>query len=162
VRIMNWKQGPRRQDAHQTSRARTLRRTMTPDEEILWSRLRNGGLNGLKFRRQVPFGPYFLDFYCAEARLAIEVDGGQHFQEDVIEYDRVRSDYLRRHGLRVVRYSNKDVLASMGVVLEEILRESSPGPSGHPLLFKEREIPRGSSLSLFEKERVGARIQPKI
>ena len=71
---------------------------MTDAESRLWYSLRRHGLNGYKFRRQHPFGPYILDFYCAAARLAIEVDGGQHFEESQQMADTERTRHLEQQG----------------------------------------------------------------
>jgi very-short-patch-repair endonuclease len=72
--------------------ARDFRRALTPQEQKLWNGLRNRGLAGLKFRRQHPMSGAIPDFYCAEARLIIEADGGVHLDIDRKEYDRVRDD----------------------------------------------------------------------
>jgi very-short-patch-repair endonuclease len=74
-----WKEGPRRQGAVKTKQARVLRQQMTDAERALWRVLKNRNIAGVKFRRQVPLGPYYLDFYSAEAKLVIELDGGQHY-----------------------------------------------------------------------------------
>jgi very-short-patch-repair endonuclease len=67
--------------------ARSLRNNQTPAEQLLWSKLRSRGLSGFKFRRQHPIDHYILDFYCHEARLGIEIDGGHHANEDISEKD---------------------------------------------------------------------------
>ena len=82
-----------------------MRRISTDAERRLWLLLRDRRLDGLKFRRQVPFGPYILDFVCFDRRLVIEVDGGQHADSD---RDRVRDEYLRAEGFRTVRYWNNE------------------------------------------------------
>lgn len=88
--------------------AKHLRSQLTDCERLLWRRLRNRGLAGMKFRRQHPHPPYVLDFYCAELMLVIELDGGQHFDEAGREKDRQRTLYLQKQGLEVVRFSNLD------------------------------------------------------
>jgi very-short-patch-repair endonuclease len=98
---------------------RTLRTQQTDAENLVWSLLRNRRLGGAKFRRQHPLPPYVLDFYCHEARLAIELDGGQHLES---ERDTQRDAWLERHGIRVLRYWNNDVLAQTESVLEDIWR----------------------------------------
>jgi very-short-patch-repair endonuclease len=73
-------------------RARKLGKNQTPEKAILWSRLRNRRLNGLKFYRQRPIGPYIADFYCAQHRLVIELDGGGHLRRQT--YDQRRTEWL--------------------------------------------------------------------
>jgi 5-oxoprolinase (ATP-hydrolysing) len=103
-------------------RARTLRRGQTDAEALLWSIVRNGGLAGLKFRRQHPLvvgnTRYIADFYCHEARLVIELDGGQHAEQEA--YDNKRTDALAREGIQVLRFWNNDVLGQTEAVLETI------------------------------------------
>ena len=113
--------------------ARHLRYQLTECERLLWRQLRNRGLAGFKFRRQHPCPPYVLDFYCAELRLVVELDGGQHFDEAGRAKDRLRTAYLQHHGLEVLRFSNLDVIRNLEGVLTEILswietRTSHPNP----------------------------------
>jgi very-short-patch-repair endonuclease len=110
-------------------RARRLRRDATEAEKALWLRLRNRGFEGLKFRRQVPFGRYALDLFCEELQLVIELDGGQHAD---LERDVVRTRYLGSQGLRVLRFWNNDVLSNMEGVLEslKLFIANHPSPSG--------------------------------
>lgn len=89
--------------------ARDLRRVQTPAEVRLWRLLRNRQLWGFKFRRQEPAGPFVLDFYCPEARLAVELDGGGHNEPHQRARDRRRSVALSRLGIRVLRYWNNEV-----------------------------------------------------
>ena len=102
------------------SRARVLRRTLTPPEARLWVCPRRGGLGGLKFRRQHPLGPYVLDFYCAEARLAVEIDGAVHDHPDRMAHDRRRSAWLEARGLAVMRVTAEDVRVNLEGVLASI------------------------------------------
>jgi len=90
--------------------ARKLRRTQTPQEIILWSRLRNRGLKNLKFRRQHPIGGYIVDFICLEERLVIELDGWQHKIEERKIYDKDRTKFLEENGYRVLRFWNNEVI----------------------------------------------------
>jgi very-short-patch-repair endonuclease len=109
-------------------RARQLRRDQTDAERLLWQRLRSRQLSGFKFRRQVPMGPYIVDFLCREVRLVVEVDGGQHNEER----DAERTAMLERAGLRVVRFWNNEVLENLeGVLvrLAEMLEEQRGLPS---------------------------------
>jgi len=101
-----------------TDRARLLRQNATNVERRLWYRLRARSINGFKFVRQEPIGPYVVDFICRERRLIVELDGGQH--ADNIS-DKKRDKWLVDHGYRVVRFWNTDVLTNMNGVLETIL-----------------------------------------
>jgi very-short-patch-repair endonuclease len=101
--------------------ARRLRRDSTDAERALWRRLRGRRLEGYKFRRQVPFDPYIADFVCDDAKLVIEVDGGQHDWDR--EKDEIRTRYIEAFGFRVIRYWNNDVLSNMDGVLQQILIE---------------------------------------
>jgi len=105
-----------------THRARDLRRDATFPERLLWSRVRGGGLAGLKFRRQQAIGPFVVDFYCAAAALVIEIDGLTHVGRGA-EAEQ-RSEYLSREGLRVLQYTNDDVLSDVGAVAEDIARQA--------------------------------------
>ena len=86
-------------------RARRLRKTLTPQELGLWLRLKNRQLGGFRFRRQHPLGPYILDFYCADRRLAVEIDGEVHSQPDQIAHDRRRDAYFLDKGIDTLRLS---------------------------------------------------------
>src|SRR6266513_4263664 len=90
-------------------RARLLRKKTTDAERILWRHLRNRNFAGYKFRRQHPFDPYILDFYCPAARLAIELDGGGHSYRTNQIRDRTRSEFLARRGITVLRFWNHQV-----------------------------------------------------
>ncbi|MGH9427633.1 MAG: endonuclease domain-containing protein [Terriglobia bacterium] len=101
-----------------TEKARLLRKNQTIAERTLWQKLRNRGLIQYKFRRQVPVGPYIVDFICLSARLIVEIDGGQHaVQED---YDKARDDFLRGNGYHVLRFWNNQVLENLEEVLESL------------------------------------------
>ncbi len=130
--MLQWKKGPRRQERIKTQRARELRKRMTDAERQLWRLLRNRSLQGLKFRRQVPFGPFYLDFYCAEGNIAIELDGGQHCESIEKARDARRDAYLRSKGLYVFRYSDRDLLIDSKRVLEDLLKFVNQGKF-HPL-----------------------------
>src|ERR1051326_216543 len=111
------------------STARRLRRNQTDAERILWLRLRDRRLNGLKFRRQVPIDRYVVDFFCADAHLIIELDGGQHATAD--ETNRTRA--LEAMGYLVLRFWNNEVHENIDGVLQTILsvldRSGPPRPS---------------------------------
>ncbi len=97
-------------------RARELRSRTTDAEKRHWRHLRNRQLGGHKFRRQRPLGPYVVDFMCLEARLVVEVDGGQHSPDA----DRERDLYLEKQGFRVLRFWNNEVLENTDGVLARI------------------------------------------
>ncbi|RDZ27020.1 endonuclease domain-containing protein [Lysobacter silvisoli] len=105
--------------------ARHLRRGMTDAESRLWFHLRNRALDGRKFRRQVPIGPYVVDFVCVQARLALELDGGQYVG---FTKDPARTAFLRKQGYRVLRFWNNDVLQRTDAVLEQVLTALAPDP----------------------------------
>jgi len=100
-------------------RAKEMRRQMTPAEEKLWQRLRAHRLGGLKFRRQHPLGPFIADFYCAEYRLVVEIDGGIHTQQ--AEHDQARTEQFEAYGYRVIRFKNTEVEQDIEKVLEKII-----------------------------------------
>ncbi len=108
-----------------TGAARVLRRHSTDAERVLWRHLRNRQLKGKKFRRQAPIGPYVVDFVCHEARLVVEVDGGQHAQAR--DRDQARDAWLRSQGYRVLRFWNNEVLRNTQGVLERIAEELGGG-----------------------------------
>ncbi len=94
-----------------TTRAQALRRSMTKEERRLWYEyLRN---YPYQFRRQVTCGRFILDFYCAAARLAVELDGSQHYTLEGQAYDKERTEYLQGLGIRVLRFSNVDILQNL-------------------------------------------------
>jgi very-short-patch-repair endonuclease len=90
--------------------------------------LRRCNLCGYRFRRQVPVAGYILDFYCMSAALAVEADGGQHNNETAREYDRRRTGVLLNKGIRVIRFSDFDILKNPDAVVETIYRELSGEP----------------------------------
>lgn len=102
-------------------RRRDLRRRETDAETYLWRKLKNKALQGLKFWRQYSVGPYVLDFYCPSKRLAIELDGDQHAEEESIRYDRERTNYLESKSIRVLRFWNNEILTNREGVLKRIL-----------------------------------------
>ena len=106
-------------------RARRLRRRLTPAEARLWIALRRRNLR-CKFRRQHPFGPYILDFYCPEQQLAVEVDGGVHDNDEQAAHDRRRTQWLASQGVRVIRCTNEEVRDHLDGVLAWIEQEIVP------------------------------------
>lgn len=109
--------------------ARSLKKVMTPAENLLWQNLRNRNLNNFKFRRQHPISNFIVDFYCHEIKLVIEVDGAIHFVDDNPEYDKFRTHQLEGFGLKVIRFRNEEVLENMSMVLAEIRKYLTPNPS---------------------------------
>lgn len=111
----------RREQPWLTNRSRALRASATSAEAILWSRLRSRRLNGFKFVRQEPLGPYFADFVCRDRRLIVEVDGGTHGESHEAAVDAARMAALEKLGYRIVRVSNGDVYDNIDGVLETVL-----------------------------------------
>ncbi|MFZ0678222.1 endonuclease domain-containing protein [Candidatus Binatus sp.] len=105
-----------------------LRQHMTLEERVIWNELRGNRL-GAHFRRQQPLAPYIVDFYCHAAHLVVEIDGSPHRGQQ--GYDRMRDDYLMRHGIQVLRLSNQSVrddLASAIATIRAALRRKDPNP----------------------------------
>ena len=126
--------------------AKQLRRNMTDAEHRLWKHLRAHRLDGQKFRRQQPIGPYIVDFVHFGARVVVEADGGQHVQSP---HDAARDAWLMRQGLRVLRFWNDDILLHTDAVLDSIwkaLREGAPSPPA-PLPQGARGARQKSALS---------------
>jgi len=133
--------------------ARKLRKEQTDAETKLWHMLRDRRLAGKKFRRQHPIPPYVVDFFCNEERLVIEIDGGQHAKAK--ERDEARTAFLEKHGYRVIRFWNNEVLKETEAVLERIWRElnrpspPAPLPEGEGRLARvefERREPEGEEV----------------
>ncbi|MGJ0516828.1 MAG: endonuclease domain-containing protein [Methylomicrobium sp.] len=99
-------------------KARSLRKSQTNVEQLLWQQLRNKRLCNYKFRRQFPIAPYITDFICLELKLIIELDGGQHANQT--RYDDQRTLFLEQRGFKVVRFWNNDVIDNMSGVLEAV------------------------------------------
>lgn len=120
----------RGRDPYQMPVARKLRRDETVAEKLLWDQLRGRKLNGIKFVRQAPVGPYVADFLCRERKLVVELDGATHATADEIEYDKRRTSFLARSGYRVIRFDNAAVFESVdgvtAIILEALTSESSP------------------------------------
>ncbi|MEM1303756.1 MAG: endonuclease domain-containing protein [Planctomycetota bacterium] len=100
--------------------ARQLRSSQTEAEHKLWSAIRKRQLAGFRFRRQFAIGPYVSDFECFEAKLIVELDGGQHNSPDGREHDSQRTAYMEEHGYAVLRFWNSDVTDDLDAVLEKI------------------------------------------
>jgi very-short-patch-repair endonuclease len=106
--------------------ARELRRVSTEAEQLLWQYLRNRKLLGKKFRRQHVFCGFILDFYCPEGKLGIELDGSIHLKQK--EYDVLRQKIIEEQGIRIVRFSNKDIITDIRKVLD-VIRKHLAYPS---------------------------------
>ena len=98
-----------------TTKARNLRKNQTDVEQILWQQLRSRQLLNCKFRRQMPFAPYIVDFVCLDHHLIIELDGSQHQEQKT--YDEKRSAFLQNHGFTVLRFWNNEVIENLAGVL---------------------------------------------
>ena len=114
--------------------AREMRKNPTKVENILWQQLRNKKFEGRIFRRQHPVDIFIVDFYCHSERLVIEVDGGVHEVKDIKSRDQGRTDEMNRFDLRVIRFTNEEIINDMTSVLEKIkqnfLPTNPPSPSG--------------------------------
>lgn len=127
------------------TRAKTLRKQMTEAEKRLWASLRAHRLDGLSFRRQVPFGAFIADFVCHERRIVIEVDGGQHADS---KRDLQRDQWFCMKGYRVLRFWNSDVLQNFSGVLQIItgaVQDRTPLPNPPPQGGREQTIAAGES-----------------
>lgn len=104
-------------------KGRQLRSNLTDAEKLLWSKIRKRQIKNYQFNRQKPIDNYVVDFYCDRAHLVIEIDGGQHYEDRNIELDRKREEFLKNLGLRVMRFSNLDILKNINNVVDKIYKE---------------------------------------
>jgi very-short-patch-repair endonuclease len=118
-------------------RAKALRKNMTTAERKLWSLVRRNQL-GFHFGRQAPLGPFIVDFYCPAAKLAVELDGIHHDLSDENDYDKVREEYLKARGLKVVRFKNNEILRNVTNVLAEIQPQIASSTA-----YKNKDNPHG-------------------
>jgi very-short-patch-repair endonuclease len=139
----------------QRGRAKQLRRTMTPAETLLWRYLKANRIDGLGFRRQVPFRNYIADFACMSARLIVELDGGSHDAETQRQSDRVRDAFFIAEGFHVLRFANHDVISNLEGVVEAI-REAALHKTTPPSLSLPHKGGGNGETSIFEK------IQPSV
>ena len=114
--------------------AKVLRKSMTDAERVLWQYLRAGRLSGFKFKRQQPFGRYIVDFVCFEAKVMIELDGGQH--QDAAVQDAMRDSWLKAQGFSVLRFWNNEFLQNQAGCLESVLAELEATLSLNPSPLK--------------------------
>ena len=123
--------------------AQSLRNNATPAERRLWWHLSKRQLQGHKFSRQMPIGPFVADFLCRKARLVIEVDGGQHCES---RRDQSRTDFIEAQGFRVIRFWNNEVLENIEGVLLTIAQAMADSPPPAPSRKREgksREAAKG-------------------
>ena len=128
--------------ALQLQRAKTLRVAATPQEKKLWRALRDRvPLDGTHFRRQVPIGPYIVDFCCLASRLIVELDGNQHGTDEALSYDARRTALIESHRFRVLRLTNHEVNIALESVLDTIAAALPPTPTPSPSPQKGGEEP---------------------
>lgn len=135
---------------------RNLRRNQTDAERKLWSKLRNRQLFGIKFSRQFSVGNYILDFCSPEYKLAIEADGGQHYEDIGKKKDEVRTKELSKSGIEIIRFSDMDILNNIEGVCEAIVkviedRKIAPSPLFSPQ--RGEDIVVGDSFSLLGRRK---------
>jgi very-short-patch-repair endonuclease len=116
----------------QRGRVKQLRQTMTPAETLLWRHLKANRIDGLGFRRQVPFRNYIADFACLSAKLIVELDGQSHDSIEQQKADATRDAFLVAEGFHVLRFSNQDVTSNLEGVVEAIRLAAAPRISGSP------------------------------
>ena len=107
----------------QVNRARVLRDGQSSAEDVFWQHIRNRQLDGFKFVRQCPIGPYFADFACRERKLIVEIDGGTHSTPSEMKADAARDARLTELGYRVIRVRNDEIYDNIDGVLESLLVE---------------------------------------
>ncbi|WMP16886.1 endonuclease domain-containing protein [Thiothrix lacustris] len=100
--------------------ARDLRKNQTDAENILWAKLRRKQLCGVQFYRQKPIGGFIVDFYCAAAKLVVELDGKHHTEESQMAYDQERTQQLEVFGLHILRFSNQSIFQNTDAVVATI------------------------------------------
>ena len=111
---------------NKTILARNLRKNSTIQERRLWNLLKNRQFHNLKFKRQQPIGDYIVDFICKEAKIIIEIDGGQHNEPENIEYDKTRTEYLNTLGYKVIRLWNNEIYENIEGVVLRLKEEINP------------------------------------
>ena len=103
---------------------RDLRHNTTSAEAIMWTELKGRKINNRQWRRQHSVGPFIIDFYCPALKLGIELDGAPHYAAGGAEADEARTQFLNNHGIRIIRFENKDIWTSLEGVLEIIDKET--------------------------------------
>ena len=119
-------------------RAKELRRNMPKAEVILWQQLRMDKM-GVKFRRQRPVGPYFVDFICLEKKLIIELDGLQHTND--IEYDNRRTDFLEKHGYQIIRIPNEFIYKELDAVIWSLQKVIDGEENANDWFYRKYDTP---------------------
>lgn len=109
--------------ASETRKRKKLRNNLPLAEVILWAKLKKGQLEGYKFRRQCSIGRYVVDFYCPRTKLAIEIDGPSHIGEEAREYDKMRKEFIESANVKVIRFTNDQILKDANGVVSVILTE---------------------------------------
>ena len=99
---------------------RKLRKTQTREELIFWAHVKDRRFHKYKFKRQYSIGNYIVDFYCSELKLVVEIDGGQHYEKENIEYDLQRTKYFDDFGIRVIRYTNIEITDNLEGVMDDL------------------------------------------
>ncbi len=99
---------------------KSLRKKQTKPEDIFWNKVRAKNFYGLKFRRQHSIWRYVLDFYCNEFKLWVEIDWDNHFEENTIQYDKIRTEFLKSNWIKVVRFTNLDIMNNIEWVLIDL------------------------------------------
>ncbi len=130
--------------------ARSMRHMPTDAEKTFWWQVRDRRTAGFKFKRQYLVGSYIVDFVCLERKLVIELDGGQHAQQEL--YDRRRDMVLRSRGFRVMRFWNDEVLTNMDGVIDGILSALEGAPHPNPLPHLGRGQASGASAGEGERD----------
>jgi len=125
--MADWRTKPTSSTQATKSFARGLRRQLTLPEGLLWRALKGGQFHGHKFRKQHPIGPYVLDFYCHELRLAVEVDGGSHSMGDRPVRDEQRDRWLAENGVRCIRLSASMILEDVDDAIRTLESELGLG-----------------------------------
>ncbi|WP_137932074.1 endonuclease domain-containing protein [Mesorhizobium comanense] len=125
--------------SRQRRNAKSMRRAMTDAELKLWNELRAHRLIEMRFSRQVPIGPYIVDFACSTHRLIVEVDGSQHADPDHLQYDEARSTYLKASGWTILRFWNDDVIRYIDNVCQHIVIEAGLADAEAPAREPARE-----------------------
>ena len=103
--------------------SRGLCKNLTDSEKLLWSKIRRKQIKNRQFFRQKPIGKYIVDFYCKNCGLVVEIDGGQHYEDKNIIKDQTREEHLKSLGLKIMRFSNIDVLKNIDNVVDKIYKE---------------------------------------
>src|SRR5712671_1133200 len=117
----------------QRGRAKQLRQAMTRAETLLWRYLKANRIDGLGFRRQVPFRNYIADFVCMSAKIIVELDGESHDFEERQKADQVRDAFFASEGFQVLRFTNEQLMSNLEGVVEAIRQATTSCASGLPL-----------------------------